>query len=190
MSRKLFTAGCVALIATGLVHLLGHYQLTTAVGETEHERQLFAMMRADPQDMGFGMMRTMFHFLTGFSLTFAVLPIGMGLAGFVVRRHAASAPGLLGQTGDRLRDHLGRHAGDRPRLLLLGARRLHRDRLPAVRGVGADGAALAVTRHPEPRLVGPRGRYARPSCPRLGTCRNSVRTELRRRLARYRPSSA
>ena len=98
MSRKLFTAGCVALVVTGLVHLLGHYQLTTAAGETEHERQLFAMMRADPQDMGFGMMRTMFHFLTGFSLTFSVLPIGMGLAGFVVRRHAASAPGLLGQT--------------------------------------------------------------------------------------------
>jgi len=97
MSRKLFTAGCVALIVTGLVHLLGHYKLTTAAGETEHERQLFAMMRADPQDMGFGMMRTMFHFLTGFSLTFSVLPIGMGLAGFAVRRHAASAPGLLGQ---------------------------------------------------------------------------------------------
>jgi hypothetical protein len=97
MSRKLFTAGCVALIATGLVHLLGHYQLTTAAGETEHERQLFAMMRAEPQDMGFGMMRTMFHFLTGFSLTFAVLPIGMGLAGFVVRRHAAIAPGLQSQ---------------------------------------------------------------------------------------------
>ena len=97
MSRKLFTAGCVVLILTGLVHLMGHYQLTNAVGETEHERQLFAMMRAEPQDMGFGMMRTMFHFLTGFSLTFSVLPIGMGLAGFVVRRHAATAPGLLGQ---------------------------------------------------------------------------------------------
>ena len=92
MSRKLFTAGCVALIVTGLVHLLGHYKLTTTAGDTEHERQLFAMMRADPQDMGFGMLRTMFDFLTGFSLTFSALPLGMGIAGFVVRRHAASAP--------------------------------------------------------------------------------------------------
>jgi hypothetical protein len=98
MSRKLFTAGCVALIVTGLVHLLGHYQLTTTAGETEHERQLLAMMRANPQDMGLGMLRTMFDFLTGFSLTFSALPIGMGLAGFVVRRHAASAPGLMRQT--------------------------------------------------------------------------------------------
>ena len=98
MSRKLFTAGCVVLILTGLVHLLGHYALVTSPGETDHDRQLLAMMRANPQDMGLGMMRTMFHFLTGFSLTFSVLPIGMGMAGFVVRRHAAGAPGLLAQT--------------------------------------------------------------------------------------------
>ena len=98
MSRKLFTAACVALIVMGLVHLLGHYQLTTAAGDTEHERQLLALMRANPQDMGLGMHRTMFDFLTGFSLTFSALPLGMGLAGFVVRRHAAGAPGLLRQT--------------------------------------------------------------------------------------------
>ncbi len=97
MSRKLFTAGCVALVLTGLVHLLGHYKLTTSVGETERERQLLAMMRADPQDMGLGMKRTMFDFLTGFSVTFSVLPLGMGLAAFAIRRHAASAPGLLRQ---------------------------------------------------------------------------------------------
>ena len=97
MSRKLFTAGCVVLILTGLVHLLGHYALTTSTGDTEHERQLFAMMRSNPQDMGLGMVRTFFDFVTGFSLTFSVLPIGMGIAGFVVRRHAASAPGLMRQ---------------------------------------------------------------------------------------------
>lgn len=97
MSRKLFTAGCVVLILTGLVHLLGHYQLVTSPGETDHDRQLLALMRANPQDMGLGMMRTMFDFLAGFSMTFSALPIGMGLAGFVVRRHAAAAPGLLGQ---------------------------------------------------------------------------------------------
>jgi hypothetical protein len=95
MSRKLFTAGCVLLLLTGLVHLLGHYQLTTTTGETERERQLLAMMRADPQDMGLGMKRTMFDFFAGFSVTFSTLSIGMGLAAFVVRRHAAAAPGLL-----------------------------------------------------------------------------------------------
>ena len=98
MSRKLFTAGCVVLILTGLVHLLGHYHLVTSAGQTDHDRQLLAMMRADPQDMGLGMKRTMFDFLAGFSITFSALPIGMGLAGFVVRRHAPSAPGLLRET--------------------------------------------------------------------------------------------
>ena len=95
MSRKLFTAGCVVLLLAGLVHLLGHYKLTTMTGDTEHERQMLAMIRADPQDMGFGMKRTTFDFFSGFSATFSVLSLGMGLAGFVVRGHASSAPGLL-----------------------------------------------------------------------------------------------
>ena len=97
MSRKLFTTGCVVLIALGLVHLLGHYMMTTSQGQTEADRQMLAMMRANPQDMGLGMMRSMFDLVTGFSLTFSVLPIGMGLAGLVVRRHAPAAPGLLQQ---------------------------------------------------------------------------------------------
>jgi hypothetical protein len=97
MSRKLFTAGCVVLIALGLVHLLGHYSLTTNQGQTEPERQLLAMMRANPQDMGLGMVRSMFDIVSGFSLTFSVLPLAMGLAGLVVRRHASAAPGLLRQ---------------------------------------------------------------------------------------------
>jgi hypothetical protein len=97
MSRKLFTAGCAVLIALGLVHLLGHYGLITSQGDTEQERQLLAMMRGNPQDMGLGMMRTMFDLVTGFSLTFSVLPLAMGLVGLVVRRHASAAPGLLWQ---------------------------------------------------------------------------------------------
>ena len=97
MSRKLFTAGCVVLIALGLVHLMGHYMLTTSQGETDAERQLLALMRSNPQDMGLGMMRTMSDIVAGFSLTFSVLPIAMGLAGLVVRSHAAAAPGLLRQ---------------------------------------------------------------------------------------------
>jgi hypothetical protein len=97
MSRKLFTAGCAVLIALGLVHLLGHYGLITSQGDTEQERQLLAMMRGNPQDMGLGMRRTMFDLVTGFSLTFSVLPLAMGLVGLVVRRHASAAPGLLRQ---------------------------------------------------------------------------------------------
>lgn len=95
MSRKLFTAGCVVLVALGLVHLLGHYSLTSSQGETEAERELLALMRANPQDMGLGFVRSMFDIVAGFSLTFSILPLGMGLAGLVVRRHAAAAPGLL-----------------------------------------------------------------------------------------------
>jgi hypothetical protein len=52
-------------------------------------------MRSNPQDLGLGFMRTMSDIVAGFSLTFSVLPLGMGLVGFVVRCHAAAAPGLL-----------------------------------------------------------------------------------------------
>ena len=97
MSRKQFTAGCVVLIALGLVHLLGHYGLVTSQGDNDAERQLLAMMRANPQDMGLGFVRSMFDLVTGFSLTFSILPLGMGLLGLVVRAHASAAPVLLRQ---------------------------------------------------------------------------------------------
>jgi hypothetical protein len=95
VSRKLFTTGCVVLVALGLVHTLGHYVMTTNQGETDAERQLLAMMRSNPQDLGLGFMRTMSDIVAGFSLTFSVLPLGMGLVGFVILRHAASNPRLL-----------------------------------------------------------------------------------------------
>lgn len=98
MSRKLFTAGCAVLIALGLVHMLGHYGLVTNQGDSEQERQLLAMMRGNPQDMGLGMMRTTFDILSGFSLYFSVSSLGLGLLGLVVRRHASAAAGLLRQT--------------------------------------------------------------------------------------------
>jgi hypothetical protein len=97
MSRRLFAAGCWVLIALGLVHLMGHYGLMTARGETEAERQLFSAMRANPQDMGLGFVRSMFDIVAGFSLTFVVLPLGMGLMGLVTLRHEGRAPGLLRQ---------------------------------------------------------------------------------------------
>jgi hypothetical protein len=95
MHRKLFAAGCWVLVATGLVHLLGHYSLVTAQGDTEAERQLLSVMRANPQDMGLGFVRSMFDIVTGFSLTFSILTAGLGLVGLVVRRHEGRAPGLL-----------------------------------------------------------------------------------------------
>jgi uncharacterized membrane protein YoaK (UPF0700 family) len=35
--------------------------------------------------------------VTGFSLTFSILPAGMGLLGLLVRRHEGRSPGLLRQ---------------------------------------------------------------------------------------------
>lgn len=97
MSRKLFTAGCVVLVLLGLVHLLGHYGLVTSQGDNEAERQLLQQMRSNPQDMGLGFRRTMFDILSGFSLYLSLSSLGLGLVGFVVRRHLSAAPGLLRQ---------------------------------------------------------------------------------------------
>jgi hypothetical protein len=97
MTRKLFGAGCWVLVATGLVHSLGHYAMMTAQGDTEAEKQLLSLMRGNPQDMGLGFVRSMFDILAGFSLTFVVLPAGMGLLGLLLLRHEARAPGLLRQ---------------------------------------------------------------------------------------------
>ena len=97
MTRRLFAVGCGALIALGLVHLMGHYGLMTAEGDTEAERQLLSLMRGNPQDMGLGFVRSMFDIVAGFSLTFSILPAGMGLVGLLLLRHEGRAPGLLRQ---------------------------------------------------------------------------------------------
>ena len=60
-------------------------------------RQRLAMMRDNPQGLGLGMVRSMFDILTGFSLTFSILPAGTGLLGLVLLRHEGRAPGLLRQ---------------------------------------------------------------------------------------------
>jgi hypothetical protein len=54
-------------------------------------------MRANPQDMGLGFVRSMFDIVAGFSLTFVILPAGMGLLGLLLLRHERRAPGLLRQ---------------------------------------------------------------------------------------------
>jgi hypothetical protein len=66
-----------------------------AQGDTEAERQLLSAMRGNPQDMGLGFVRTMFDIVGGFSLTFSILPLGMGLVGLLVLRREGRAPGLL-----------------------------------------------------------------------------------------------
>jgi hypothetical protein len=98
MARRLFAAGSIVLIATGLVHLLGHYALVTSEGQDETERQLLGLMRGYRSDMGLGFVRSTMDILAGFSLTFSVLPIGWGLLGLVVLRHADRSPGLLSRT--------------------------------------------------------------------------------------------
>jgi hypothetical protein len=97
MSRKLFTAGCVVLILLGLVHMLGHASLRANQGDTDAERQMLSLMRGERKDMGLGFVRSMSDIVNGLSLHFTVASLAMGLLGFVVRRHAAGAPGLLRQ---------------------------------------------------------------------------------------------
>ena len=97
MARRFFAAGCWVLIATGLVHLLGHYAMMTGQGENETERQLLSLMRGHTQDMGLGFVRSTMDIMAGFSLTFSILSMGTGLLGLVLRRHADPAPGLLRQ---------------------------------------------------------------------------------------------
>jgi hypothetical protein len=97
MSRKLFTAGCVVLIALGLVHLLGHAAMQANQGENDAERQMLSLMRDHRQDMGLGFVRSMSDIVNGFSLHFSVAALWLKHCGFVVRRHARAAPGLLRQ---------------------------------------------------------------------------------------------
>jgi hypothetical protein len=95
MARRLFTAGCWILIAMALVHLLGHYGMTTAQGDDEAERQMLTLMRGERQDMGLGMVRSMMDIVTGFSLAFSLFGASSGLFGLLALRHERSFPGLL-----------------------------------------------------------------------------------------------
>lgn len=98
MARRLFAAGCWILIAMALVHLLGHFGMMSAQGDTEGERQMLALMRGQRQDMGLGMVRSMMDVVAGFSLAFSLLSGASGLFGLIVLRHERSATGLLRQS--------------------------------------------------------------------------------------------
>ena len=118
MSRKLFTAGCVVLVALGLVHLLGHAAMQANQGESDAERQMLSLMRGHRQDLGLGFVRSMSDIVNGFSLHFSVASLGMGLCGFVVRRHARAAAGLLRHVAIVYAVDLRRADGDRAALLV------------------------------------------------------------------------
>jgi hypothetical protein len=95
MAMKLFTAGAWVLILLGLVHLAGHVALQGATGENEVERQLLSLMRDTRTDFGAGFVRSMRDLMSGFSLTFSVLPIGIGVIDLIVGRRGAAVPGLV-----------------------------------------------------------------------------------------------
>ena len=92
--QKLFAAGCIVLVLTGLAHLLGHYSMVTATGESDAERQMLELMRI-PQEMGAGFVRSTMDIVAGFSLGFSILSIGFGLLGLVFLRRGGGTPGLL-----------------------------------------------------------------------------------------------
>jgi hypothetical protein len=98
MGRRFYAAGSWVLVALGAVHLLGHYKLMTAPGNTEADRELLSLMRGNGRDMGLGMVRSTFDILAGFSLAFSILGAGTGLLGLVLLRHLDRSPGLLRQT--------------------------------------------------------------------------------------------
>jgi hypothetical protein len=47
--------------------------------------------------MGLGFVRSTFDLVAGFSLSFSILPSGMGLLGLLLKRHEGRSPGLLRQ---------------------------------------------------------------------------------------------
>lgn len=92
MARRWFAVGCWILILLGLAHLLGHYAMVTSEGQGDAERRLLEAMRGDRKDLGLGFVRSTFDILSGFSLTFSILPAGMGLAGLALLRRERGAP--------------------------------------------------------------------------------------------------
>lgn len=95
MSRRFFAAGAWVLILMGLVHLAGHVAMQGATGENEAERQLLKLMHESKTDFGLGFVRSMGDLMSGFSLTFSILPIGIGLMDLLVQRRGSAVPGLM-----------------------------------------------------------------------------------------------
>ena len=98
-------------------------------------------MRSNPQDLGLGFMRTMSDIVAGFSLTFSVLPLGMGLAGPRGPAPRGAAPGLLRQAAIVYAGTYGIMTGVALRYWFPAPLFFLAARLPVLRGGGGDGAA-------------------------------------------------
>jgi hypothetical protein len=86
MGKKLFLAGCWAMIVTGLLHSFGLVQMVAGQqqGANPTETQLLQLMQTyrDPQ-VG----RTMWELMTGFSMIFSVVLFGLGGVGISMSKY-------------------------------------------------------------------------------------------------------
>ena len=99
LSRRLFGAGAWVLVALGVVHLFGHFELVTAEATGETHGRLLDLMRGYQYDFGHNFLRSTMELLTGFSLTFSVLSFGLGVVDLIVLRHAPGWPPILRHVG-------------------------------------------------------------------------------------------
>jgi hypothetical protein len=87
--RRLFTTGAVVLVLLGLAHSLSLFE--TPVPANDTERRLLALMSNYKFNL-MGSMRSMDNLLRGFSISFMVGVIGLGVLDLVLARERA---GLL-----------------------------------------------------------------------------------------------
>jgi len=87
--RRLFQAGAVELVVLGLVHSLS--LIGKQAPTNDSERQLLELM-SNYKFMVMGTARTMGEFLRGFSISFMVVMLGLGVLNLVLMRERA---GLL-----------------------------------------------------------------------------------------------
>ena len=99
LSRRLFGTGAWVLVALGLVHLFVHYSLVTAEAADETHGRLLDLMRGYQYDFGHNFLRSTMELLTGFSLSFSILSLGLGTIDLIVLSHSTGWPPLLRQVG-------------------------------------------------------------------------------------------
>ena len=85
--RRLFTAGAVWLLLLGLVHSLSLFGKPAPANDTE--RQLLDLMSNYKFNV-MGSMRSMDNFLRGFSISFMLAALVMGVLGLALCRERAS----------------------------------------------------------------------------------------------------
>ena len=87
--RRLFKTGAVELVLLGLVHSLSLFQKPVPANETE--KQLLGLM-ADYKFMLMGSERSMANLVQGFSISFMLAALGLGVLDLLLARERA---GLL-----------------------------------------------------------------------------------------------